>query len=101
MNLPAVLRSRATLVGLVVGVPLSLVLLWLALRNANLDNVWEVLSGADLGFVVLAALANGSIYVGQAVRWRRIARASDVPVTRFAEMVVSSVAVNNVLPGRI
>jgi uncharacterized membrane protein YbhN (UPF0104 family) len=101
MALPAVLRSRATLVGLVVGVPLSLVFLWLALRNANLDNVWEVLSGADLGFVVLAALANGSIYVGQAVRWRRIARASDVPVTRFAEMVVSSVAVNNVLPGRI
>jgi uncharacterized membrane protein YbhN (UPF0104 family) len=95
-----ILRSRATLVGLVVGVPLSLVLLWLALRNANLDRVWSVLSGADPAYVAFAVVANGLVYLGQAVRWRRIARAP-VSTARFAEMIVSGVAVNNVLPGRI
>lgn len=97
----AVLRSRATLVGLVVGVPLSLVFLWLALRNANLDRVWNVVSGADPALVALAVATNGLVYVWQASRWRRIARAKDVSTARFVEMIVSGVAVNNVLPGRI
>jgi uncharacterized membrane protein YbhN (UPF0104 family) len=99
--MPSVLRSRATLVGLVVGVPLSIVFLWLALRDANLDRVWSVLSGAEPGYVALAVVANALIYVGQAARWRWIARAPDVSTARFAEMIVSGVAVNNVLPGRV
>jgi uncharacterized membrane protein YbhN (UPF0104 family) len=101
MKLPDILRSRAALVGLALGVPLSAVFLWLALRNANLDNVWEVLSGADLGYVALAIAANGLVYLGQAARWRRIARTPGVSTARFVEMVVSGVAVNNVLPGRL
>jgi len=101
MKLPDVLRSRAALVGLVVGVPLSLVFLWLALRNANLDRVWSVLSGADPAYLALAVLANGCVYGWQASRWRRIARTKDVSTLRFVEMIVSGVAVNNVLPGRI
>jgi uncharacterized protein (TIRG00374 family) len=99
--MPTVLRSRATLVGLVVGVPLSLVFLWLALRNANLDRVWSVLSGADPAYVALAVAANGLVYGWQAARWRSIARTKDVSTLRFVEMIVSGVAVNNVLPGRI
>jgi uncharacterized membrane protein YbhN (UPF0104 family) len=101
MTPPAVLRSRATLVGLVVGVPLSLVFLWLALRNANLDRVWTVLSNADPTYVALAVVANALVYGWQASRWRRIARTTDLSTPRFAEMIVSGVAVNNVLPGRI
>lgn len=101
MKLPDVLRSRALLVGVVIGMPLSAVLLWLALRNANLDNVWGVLSGADVGYVALAVAANGIVYLGQATRWRRIARTPGVSTARFVEMVVSGVAVNIVLPGRI
>ena len=95
------LRSRAALIGLVVGLPLSAVLLWLALRDADLDEVRSVLGGAKVGFVLLALAAVAGVYTGQALRWRAIARTPTVPRARFAEMVVSSVAVNNVLPGRV
>ena len=97
----AVLRSRATLFGLVVGVPLSAVFLWLAVRNADVDEVRSVLGDSNLALVALAVAAIGGVYLGQAVRWRAIARTPSVSPGRFAEMVVSSVAVNNVLPGRV
>lgn len=101
MKLPSAPRSRAALVGLVVGVPLSLVFLWLASRNANPDEVWAALRGADLGYMALAVAAIGCVYVLQAVRWRAIARTPGVSRLQFGEMIVSGVAVNNVLPGRI
>lgn len=97
----ALLHRRAVLVGLIVGVPLSAVFLWLALRNANLDAVWSALTAVDVGFVVLAVVAIAGVYLGQAVRWRAIARTPTVSTARFGEMVVSGVAVNDVLPGRI
>jgi uncharacterized protein (TIRG00374 family) len=97
----SVLRGRATLIGAVVGIPLSLVFLWLALRSADLEQVWSELENADVGFVALGIVANGLVYAWQATRWRRIAGAPDVSTMRFAEIIVSGVAVNNVLPGRV
>ena len=97
----ALLRSRAALFGLVVGVPLSVVFLWLAVRNADLHEVRAVLAASDVRFVALAVVAIAGVYLGQAVRWRAIARTPTVSTARFAEMVVSGVAVNDVLPGRI
>lgn len=96
-----VLRRRAALLGVLVGVPLSAFFLWLAFRDADLDEVRSVLTGAEMGLVALALAAVAGVYAGQAVRWRAIARTPEVPTSRFAEMVVSSVAVNNVLPGRV
>jgi uncharacterized protein (TIRG00374 family) len=95
------LRSRASLVGLVVGIPLSAVFLWLAVRDADLDEVWSVLGESDLRLVALAVAAMAGVYACQAVRWRAVARTPDVSTARFADMVVSGVAVNNVLPGRV
>jgi hypothetical protein len=46
--MPPALRGRAALVGLVVGLPLSAFFFWLAFRNADLDEVWSVLTGADV-----------------------------------------------------
>lgn len=63
--------------------------------------MWSVLTEADAASVVLAVGALATVYVGQAVRWRAIARMPRVPTARFGEMVVSGVAVNNVLPGRV
>jgi uncharacterized membrane protein YbhN (UPF0104 family) len=97
----SLLHSRASLVGLAIGVPLSAVFLWLAVRNADLDEVRSVLGEADLGLVAVAVVAIGGVYLGQATRWRAIARTPTVSTGRFAEMVVSGVAVNNVLPGRV
>ena len=88
------------LLGLVVGVPLSAVFLWLAVRDADVDEVRSV-SARRTSLVALAVAAIGGVYLGQAIRWRAIARTPSVSTGRFAEMVVSGVAVNNVLPGRV
>jgi uncharacterized membrane protein YbhN (UPF0104 family) len=94
-------RSRAALFGLLVGLPLSALFLWLAFRSADVDAVRSALADADLGLVALAVAAIAGVYLGQAVRWRAIARTPNVPTRKFADMVVSGVAVNNVLPGRV
>jgi glycosyltransferase 2 family protein len=89
-----------TLVALV-GVPVGVVFLWLAVRNADLDAVRDTLREADAGRVALAIAAFGVVYLFQAARWRRIAATFAVRLARFYEMTVSGVAVNNVLPGRL
>jgi uncharacterized membrane protein YbhN (UPF0104 family) len=94
-------RARAALLGLVVGVPVSLVFLWLAARNADLGEVRAALAESDVGLVALAVLAMAGVYTGQAARWRAVARTPRVSTARFSEMVVSGVAVNDVLPGRV
>ena len=94
-------RSRGPLIGLVIGVPIGLVFLWLAVRDADLELVRQSLQEADVGLVVLAVVAFGAVYGFQSVRWRRIASTRQVRLARFYEMTVSGVACNNVLPGRI
>lgn len=95
------LRGRAPLLGVVVGLPLSAFFFWLAFRDADLELVWSVLTEAGVGYIVLAVACMAGLYAGQALRWHAIARTPEVPTMRFGEMVVSGVAVNNVLPGRI
>ena len=84
-----------------VGIPIGLFFLWLAVRNADLDAVWESVREADARLVALAVGAFAAVYVFQSARWRRIAATPEVGLPRFYEMTVSGVAVNNVLPGRI
>ncbi len=93
--------SRSALVGLAVGVPISAVFLWLAVRSADLDAVRRTLEEAQPGLVALAVAALAGVYGFQAVRWRQIASSPQVRLARFYEMVVSGVACNNVLPARI
>jgi uncharacterized protein (TIRG00374 family) len=100
MHLHTTRRTRA-LLGLVVGSALSALFLWLAFRNADLAEVGSVLADADLGMVALAVATFAAVYTGQALRWSAIARAPHVRSFRFGEMVISGVAVNNVLPGRV
>lgn len=95
------LRSRPVLIGVVVGLPLSAVLLWLAFRNADVAEVRHAVANADLRFLALAVLAIALVYALQALRWAWIARTEAVSAAGFAEMVIGGVAVNNVLPGRV
>ncbi len=92
---------RAFVFGLALGVPASVVFLWLAFRNANPDAVWTAAREAELLFVGLAVLCVGVVYVFQAVRWRRIAQTDRPGIHGFLEFVVGAVACNNVLPGRV
>lgn len=94
------LRRRVTLVGLVVGVPLSALFLWLAVSRTDLGSVWSALSAARVGFVVGAVIAMAAVYVVQAIRWRVIA-AGRISSGRYLGLVVAGVASNNVLPGRV
>ena len=93
--------GRLRTVVALVGVPIGLVFLWLAVRNADLDAVWDSLRAADAGLVALAIGAFGIVYLLQSARWSRIAATPAVGLARFYEMTVSGVAVNNVLPGRL
>ena len=101
MEEPRDAGRRAIVLSLVLGVPLSVVLLWLALRDVELGKVWSSVQDADPGLLALAVCAIAIVYSLQAERWRRIAATPDVPWRRFLEMVVSGVACNNVLPGRL
>jgi uncharacterized protein (TIRG00374 family) len=92
---------RAALVGLAIGIPASLLFLWLAFRDADVDRVWTVAREADLWLVVLAVVVVGVLYGFQAARWRRIAATERPDLVGFYEMVLGAIASNNVLPGRL
>jgi len=94
-------RRRAIAAGLALGIPISALFLWLAIRGSDLGKVRAALGDARLGPLALAASAFVVVYAAQAERWRRIAAVPTVGWRTFAELVVSSVACNNVLPARI
>jgi hypothetical protein len=93
--------NRGKVLVAVVGVGLSGLFLWLAVRNADLDAVRHALAEARLGFVFLAVLALLVCYGFQAARWQRIADAPGLRLRSFYGMLLGSLACNNVLPVRI
>jgi glycosyltransferase 2 family protein len=101
MSLVPTLTRRATVFGLVVGVPASILFLWLAARGLDYSGLRRSLSNADPVLISLAVAAMLAVYAVQAARWRLIARHERLlPYGVFFGMVVASVAVNNVVPGR-
>jgi uncharacterized protein (TIRG00374 family) len=89
------------LVGFAVGLPISALFLWLAARNADPSEVRRSLEDARLGLVALAVVGMLTVYGFQAARWWTITGSRSVGPVRFYELVLSGVACNNVLPGRI
>jgi glycosyltransferase 2 family protein len=83
------------------GLVVSGVFLWLAIRDADPDEVRDALSGANVWLVLLASTVFMAGYLLQSTRWRKIAAAPQVPLRRFYEMVLGGLACNNVLPVRI
>jgi glycosyltransferase 2 family protein len=92
---------RAAVFGLVIGVPTSVLFLWLAVRNTDLHAVWAAMRGADVWLVLLAVLLIAGVYLAQSARWRVIAATARPDLVGFTEMAVGAVACNNVLPGRL
>jgi uncharacterized protein (TIRG00374 family) len=78
----------------------SAVFAFFAIRGADLGAVWRTLQDVHPLPVFGAVACMGVVYWLQAARWRRIAMTS-ASQRQFFEMVVSGVAVNNVLPGRV
>jgi glycosyltransferase 2 family protein len=94
--------ARSMALGLAVGVPVSLVLLYVATRGVAWEDVRAGLREARLGPLAAAMAALGGVYVIQGARWRWIARrqARSSQAT-FVGLVVAGVGANNVLPGRV
>jgi hypothetical protein len=77
------------------------VLIWLAARGIDPGTLWHAIVHADLLLIAPAMTAIAVIYSVQAARWRRIAHdAGDLPWSTYLRMVVASIAINNVIPGR-
>jgi uncharacterized protein (TIRG00374 family) len=90
-------RVLIALLGLVI----SAVFLWLAVKDADPEAVRDALGDADVGLVLLASAVFMTGYLLQAIRWRKIAATPQVRVRRFYEMTLGGLACNNVLPIRI
>ena len=87
--------------GAFVGFPVSAALLFLSVRHLHGDELRASLRDARLPFLASAAALMSVVYVLQAARWRVLANAGDVRLTRFVRWEVACVAVNNVVPGRV
>lgn len=89
------------MVGMALGVPISLGLLALAVRGLDTQRMLRALADADPIEVAGGVAAIGLLYGVQAARWRYVCRHVCVlPWRTFLRFVVSGVAVNNVVPGR-
>ncbi len=89
-------RQWITLLGLII----SILLLYLSLKDVRLRDIWETLKRADLRYSLLPLLFIFGAASGASYRWARVA-GTDV---RFRETFVSlliGLFINNVLPARI
>ena len=48
------ISTRTVVLGLVVGLPLSALFLWLAIRGVSFDEVWDALASANPWLVLLS-----------------------------------------------
>lgn len=83
------------------GLAISAVFLWLAFRDADVDEVRDVLAEANVALVLLAVAVIGCGYGFQAARWRSIANVPSLGLRQFYKMLLGGLACNNVLPIRI
>jgi uncharacterized protein (TIRG00374 family) len=94
--------NRGALLRAAVGGAISIVALWIVLRNADLARTGDVLRSAELGWVALAALFVTADLASRALRWQRLIR--PIAAVRYVPMLgylfVGYLA-NNILPARL
>ena len=85
-----------------IGVPVSVVLLYVATRGVAWEDVRTALREARIAPLAVAVVALSGVYVIQGLRWRWIARRQARASRKtFVSLVVAGVGANNVLPGRV
>lgn len=96
----AITRKRVIL-GLVIGTPISAFFLWLAVQGVNWSDVGSALLGANPWLLAAAVITLMTTYLVQAERWRIVARSEgNLRLGRAYSLILASLAVNNVVPGR-
>lgn len=85
-----------------IGVVISVALLWWTLRGESLAEVWAVLQESNLGLFVLAALSATLAFPIRAWRWRYILEptAGTLPFGPLWRATAIGMMVNNVSPAR-
>ena len=94
--------ARSMVLGLAIGVPVSIVLLYVATRGVAWEDVRSALREAHAAPLAAAVATMAGVYLLQGLRWRWIARRQARSSRRaFVGMVVAGIGANNVLPGRV
>jgi uncharacterized protein (TIRG00374 family) len=95
------ISKRSIIIGLAIGIPVSLLFLWLAVRGVDVGEVWAALSRADIVLVLVAVPFILMLYVTQGLRWRHLVIAPSLPRRRaFVVLMFVGLAITNVVPGR-
>src|SRR4051812_40362700 len=94
-NIWTALSRRGVVVGVVVGVPVSVWLLGLSSRHLDAAAFRAAIRNAHPAPVLLAVCAMALVYIAQALRWRLVAGTRSTPWGTFLRWVVGAVAVNN------
>lgn len=95
------IRARTVVIGLVIGLPLSAVFLWLAVRGVSFEDVWQALSAANPWLVLLSVPFLLAIILFQGLRWRAlIGDGAHVPRRTYVALGWFGLGVGTVVPGR-
>lgn len=95
------ISTRSIVLGLVLGIPSSILFLWLAIRGVSFDEVWGALSNASPWLILIAVPFMLMLFVTQGLRWRHLVEAPVLPRRRaFVVLVFVGAAITNVVPGR-
>ena len=84
------------------GIGLSVLLLWLTLRDVDLGEVWTILSGSNLLLWIACTATATSIFPLRARRWQAILAplGPRIPVSPLWHATAIGMMVNNVFPAR-
>jgi uncharacterized protein (TIRG00374 family) len=87
----------------IIGLALSILLLWLAFRDVKWHEVLAAVRGANVGLVILAVVVGNSMFLLRAIRWRPILApiAPKLPIGTLWRATAIGMMANNVLPARI
>ena len=85
------------------GIGISVLCLYLALRNVNLVEIWQVLLQASPAFIGLALVSVMVNILSKAFRWRVLLgpREKTVPFIKILGMLLVGQMINLVVPGRL
>lgn len=86
----------------VLGVVISIALLWWTLRGESFADIWAVLRASNVGFFLLAAATATLVFPLRAWRWRYILEpiAGKLPFSALWRATAIGMMVNNVSPAR-
>ena len=86
----------------IVGIGISVVLLWLALRGLNPEQTWAALGGANFWYLVPAILVYFTGVALRGLRWQRLLLPVEkIPARQAIALLIVSYTVNNVVPARM